>query len=138
MKSSSTSIGLDPSSSSSCSSRHPSILSDNGKPHGFGKSILFGATSGVADKSNPRVAVSVTGGAAEGGGLVGVQGLLTLFPVLSLVLQQPVSLVLTPFRTALRHALRSSAICSQLPGSMSASLRSRLQTSLKHSAGQPA
>ena len=49
----------------------------------------------MADESNPRVAVSVTGGAAEGGGLVGVQGLLTLFPVLSLVLQQPSSLVLT-------------------------------------------
>ena len=29
----------------------------------------------MADRSNPRVAVSVTGGAAEGGGLVGVQGL---------------------------------------------------------------
>ena len=49
----------------------------------------------MADKSNPQVAVSVTGGAAEGGGLVGVQGLLTLLPALSLVLQQAVSLVLT-------------------------------------------
>ena len=43
----------------------------------------------MAEKSNPRVAVSVTGGAAEGGGLVGVQGLLMLLPALSLVLQQP-------------------------------------------------
>ena len=91
----------------------------------------------MADKSNPRVAVSVTGGAAEGGGLAGVQELLTLLPALSLVLQQPVLLVLTPFRTALRLALRSYAICSQLPGSMSASLRSHLHTSLKHSAGWP-
>ena len=46
--------------------RHLSILSGNGKRHGFGPSILFGAASGVADKCNPRVAVSVTGGAAKG------------------------------------------------------------------------
>ena len=51
----------------------------------------------MADKSNPRVAVSVTGGAAEGGGLVGVQGLLTLLPALSLVLQQSVLLVLASY-----------------------------------------
>ena len=49
----------------------------------------------MADKSNPRVAVSVTGDAAEGGGLVGVQGLLTLLPALFFVFQQPVLLVLT-------------------------------------------
>ena len=41
------------------------------------------------------MAVSVTGVAAEGGGLVGIQGLLMLLPALSLVLQQPVSLILT-------------------------------------------
>ena len=43
----------------------------------------------MTDKSNPRVAVSVTGGAAEGGRLVEGQGLLMLLPALSLVLTSP-------------------------------------------------
>ena len=102
---------------------------------------FVGAASGVADKSNPPVAVSVTGGAAEGGGLVRVKRLLTLLLrclLSSSSLFRLSSPVLTPFRTAVRHALWSSAFCSQLPGSMSANLRSRLQASLEHSAGWPA
>ena len=70
----------------------------------------------MADKSNPRVAVSVTGGAAEGGGLAGVQGLLILLPALSLVLQQPVSLVLTshhPFSNSTPPC--TAVICYLLP-----------------------
>ena len=71
----------------------------------------------MADKSNPRVEVSVTGGAAEGGGLVGVQGLLTLLPAFSLVLQQPVSLVLTSPHPFSNNTLPCTAvICYLLPG----------------------
>ena len=70
----------------------------------------------MADKSNPRVAVSLTGGAAEGGGLVEVQGLLTLLPALSLVLQQPVALGLTsphPFSNS--TPLCTAVVCYLLP-----------------------
>ena len=70
----------------------------------------------MADKSNPRVAVSVTGGAAEGGGMAGVLGLLTLLPALSLVLQQLVSLVLTSPHPFSNSTLPCTAvICSLLP-----------------------
>ena len=72
----------------------------------------------MADKSNhPRVEVSVTGGAVEGGGLDGVQGLLALLPALSLVLQQPVSLVLTsphPFSNSTPPC--TAVVCYLLPG----------------------
>ena len=71
----------------------------------------------MADKSNPRVAVSVTGGAADGGGLIGVQGLLTLLPALSLVLQQPVLLVLIsphPFSDSTPPC--TVVVCYPLPG----------------------
>ena len=70
----------------------------------------------MADKSNPRVAVSVTVGAAEGEGLVGVQGPLTLLPGLSLVLQQLVSLVLSsphPFSNSTPP--RTEVVCYRLP-----------------------
>ena len=70
----------------------------------------------MADKSNPRVAVSVTGGAAESGGLVGVQELLMLLPALSLVLHQPVSLVLTsphPFSNSTPPC--TAVVCYLLP-----------------------
>ena len=70
----------------------------------------------MADKSNPPVAVSFTGGAAECGGMVGVQGLLTLLRALSLVLQQPVSLVLTSPHPFLNSTPPCTAVvCYLLP-----------------------
>ena len=67
------------------------------------------SASDVADKPNL--------GAAEGGGLAGIQGLLTLLPGLSLVLQQPVSFVLTsphPFSNSTPPC--TAVVCYLLPG----------------------
>ena len=122
-------------------SRHPSILSDNGKRHGFGHQFcleqrLAWLPSPILEwQSLSQVVQREVGGWLESRDSWRSFLRCLLSSSSLFCLSSP---ILTPFRTALRHALRSSAICSQLPGSMSASLRSRLQTSLKRSAGWPA
>ena len=113
-------------------SGHPSILSDNGKRHGSGHQFcleqrLAWPTSPILKwQSLSQVVLRKAEGWMESED--------SLHSFLCCRLSSP---VLTPFRTALCHALRLSVICSQVPGSMSASLRLRLQTSLKCSAGRP-
>ena len=97
------------------SSRHPSVSGDNGvRP--VGSVFLLRAAPGLAQQSNPSMAVSVTVVAHKVGWLVRVHGLLSLFTFCPFVLQMDFPLLLSSPNTITYSMTPAvSVICELFP-----------------------